>query len=139
MVEHERVDAKLGKLEAYLSGLEEKQHITEEAYRQDRDTQDIVERRFEKAIQSCIDIANHIVASEGFRQPTDYGDLFVILHEENILTNELSRKMVEYAGFRNVLAHEYANIQNDLVYEHLQDIESFYTFAEQIHAYTEQQ
>jgi uncharacterized protein YutE (UPF0331/DUF86 family) len=33
--------------------------------------------------------------------------------------------MIEIAGFRNVLVHEYANIVDERVYGHLQDIERF--------------
>lgn len=40
--------------------------------------------------------------------------------------------MIEMAGFRNVLAHEYADIVDDHVYDNLQDIERFRTFAIEI-------
>jgi uncharacterized protein YutE (UPF0331/DUF86 family) len=33
------------------------------------------------------------------------------------------------AGFRNVLAHDYAEIDDDRVYDHLQDIEHYREFA----------
>ena len=42
--------------------------------------------------------------------------------------------MVEMAGFRNVLAHEYATIDDGLVYVQLQDLEHFRTFAMEIDA-----
>jgi uncharacterized protein YutE (UPF0331/DUF86 family) len=40
--------------------------------------------------------------------------------------------MVEMAGFRNVLAHEYARIIDERVYEHLQDLERLRRFATEI-------
>lgn len=66
----------------------------------------IVERRFEKAIQACLDVASHVVATEGFREPTDYGDLFRILEENDVLSPATADRMVEIAGVRNVLATE---------------------------------
>ncbi len=33
--------------------------------------------------------------------------------------------MIEMAGFRNVLAHEYAGIDDERVYDHLQDLPQF--------------
>ena len=42
--------------------------------------------------------------------------------------------MVEFAGFRNVLAHEYANIIDEHVHEHLQDLEPFREYAAAIRA-----
>lgn len=85
-----------------------------------------------KAIQASIDVAAHVVASEGYREPTDYGDLFRILEAEGDLSPELADLMVEYAGFRNVLAHEYADIQDHLVHEHLQNLEPFREYAAEI-------
>lgn len=67
MAEPDRVRSKLGKLEEYLRGLDEKRGVSREEYLEDRDLQDIVERRFEKAIQASLDVASHIVSAEGFR------------------------------------------------------------------------
>lgn len=36
------------------------------------------------SIQYCLDIANHIVASEGYRTPRDSYDAFVILADEQV-------------------------------------------------------
>lgn len=132
MVDPDRVRTKLGRLEEYLRGLSEQQDVTREAYLDDRDRRDIVERRFEKAIQSCLDVASHVVATEGYREPTDYGDLFRILEENDVLSGSVADLMVEMAGFRNVLAHEYARIDDDRVYDHLQDLERFREFAREV-------
>lgn len=126
---------KLGNLEEYLRGLAEKQDCTETEYLGDRDLRDIVERRFEKAIQASLDIAAHIVASEGFREPRDDGDLFRILEREEVLSSTVADRMIEMAGFRNVLAHEYASIDDERVYAHLQDLERFRTYAHEIDAF----
>ena len=137
MVEPDRVRSKLGRLEEYLRGLDEKRTCTRTQYRSDRDLQDIVERRFEKAVQASLDIAAHVVSSEGFREPRNYGDLFVILGEEGILDEKTKEEMTEMAGFRNVLAHDYADIVDDRVYDHLQDISRFRRFAVAIDEYLE--
>lgn len=139
MVDADTVLTRLGRLEEYLRGLEAKQDCTLDEYRRDRDRRDIVERRFEKAVQASIDVASHVVAEEGFREPQNYGDLFEILAEEGILTSSTADQMVEMAGFRNVLAHEYANIDDDRVYEHLQDLDHFRTFAAGIRALLDDQ
>ena len=132
MADPDRLRTKLGHLEEYLRGLAERQGVTKETYLRDRDQQDIVERRFEKAIQACLDVASHVVASEGFREPTDYGDLFRILEENEVISPTTADEMVEMAGFRNVLAHEYARIDDERVYEHLQNLERFHDFAHEV-------
>jgi len=137
MAEPDCVRSKLGKLEEYLRGLDEKKGVSKEEYLEDRDLQDIVERRFEKAIQASIDVASHIVSAEGFREARDYGDLFVVLGEEDVIDEDLDSKMVEMAGFRNVLAHEYSGIDDERVYRHLDNLERFREFARQVHAFVE--
>lgn len=132
MVDPDRLRSKLGSLEEYLRGLEEKRSCTKREYLRDRDRQDIVERRFEKAIQATIDIASHLVASAGYREPDDYGDLFRVLEEEGILSEPTAERMVEMAGFRNVLAREYADIVDEEVYAQLQDLEHFREFATEL-------
>lgn len=132
MVDVDRVRSNLGTLEEYLRGLADKQNCTKEEYLGDRDLRDIVERRFEKAIRASLDIAAHVVASEGYREPEDYGDLFRILEEESVLSPEVAARMVSMAGFRNVLAHEYSDIDDEIVHDNLQDLEHFRSFAEEI-------
>lgn len=132
MVDPDRVRTKLGHLEEYLRGLIEQQDVSREQYLGDRDRQDIVERRFEKAIQACIDVAAHVVATEGYREPTDYGDFFRVLEENDVISSAVADRMVEMAGFRNVLAHEYARIDDERVFEQLQDIEHFREFAHEV-------
>lgn len=132
MVDPEKVERKLGELEEYLKGLEEKKGCSIEQYKRDQDLQDIVERRFEKAIQSCTDIASHVVSSESFREPENYGDNFQILAEEDVLSSDVAEKMVEMTGFRNVLAHDYAEIKNDRVYHQLQSLKKFHKFSEEM-------
>lgn len=138
MVDPKRVRSKFGTLEADLSDLAVRQDVGKQEYRTDRDIQAIVERRFQTAIQACLDVAAHVVAAEGYREPADYGDLFRILEEEGVVSSNVAERMVEMAGFRNVLAHEYATIDHDRVYEHLQDIDHFRRFVREVTTFIEE-
>lgn len=138
MVDPERVRSKFGTLEADLSDLAARQDVGKQEYRTDRDIQAIVERRFQTAIQACLDVAAHIVAAEGYREPADYGDLFRILEEEGVVSSNVAERMVEMAGFRNVLAHQYATIDHDRVYEHLQEIDHFRRFVREVTTFIEE-
>lgn len=82
-----------------------------------------------KVVQACLDVASHVIATEGYREPADYGDVFRILAENDVLSSDLAAEIVEMAGFRNVLAHEYAKIDDERVYDHLQDLDRFKEFA----------
>lgn len=81
------------------------------------------------SIECCLDIANHIIAAQGFRAPKDYADSFKVLEEEDLLNDSLGTKLRQMAKFRNRLVHLYGEIDNTYVYsfiEHdMQDILDF--------------
>jgi len=68
-------------------------------------------------IERCLDVANHIIATERFRAPQDYADSFKVLDENHIVPSELSQKLRQMAKFRNRLVHLYGEIDNSYVYQ----------------------
>lgn len=121
-----------------LEHLKSKQNVSFETYKKDRDIQAIIERRLETSIQSCIDIGNHIISSENMGSPSDYGEIFIILAEKEIINDSQANKLIRMAGFRNVLIHEYRDILIEKVYDILQNrLSDFYEFAQSILDYVE--
>jgi uncharacterized protein YutE (UPF0331/DUF86 family) len=45
------------------------------------------------SIECCLDVSNHIIASERYRAPKDYADTFKILEEEGVIDPQLSMKL----------------------------------------------
>lgn len=128
----------LNALNESLEHLKSKQAVLFEEYKNDRDIQAIVERRLETAIQSCIDIGNHIIAQQNLGSPSDYGEIFLILSQKGIINNKLADKLIKMAGFRNVLIHEYRDILIEKVYDILKNrLSDFYEFAQVILDYLE--
>lgn len=76
MVDTDVVKRILNSLNEALEHLKEKKDISLDDYKVNRDIQAIVERKLEIAIQSCIDIGNHIVSQEGLGSPDDYAGIF---------------------------------------------------------------
>lgn len=99
---------------------------------QDAYLRDIVERNLEIAIQCCIDIANRLISLEQAPKPRDSYESILRLGELGVLPGAFARELAPMAGFRNILAHEYLAIDWDLVYEHLQRLDDFYQFANDI-------
>ena len=86
-----------------------------------------------ESIEACIDISNYIISTQGFRRPMDYKDIFLIMGEQDILDKTLSRKMQEMAKFRNVLVHRYINIENERLFQLMENETSdFKEFIRQI-------
>ena len=80
-------------------------------------------------IEACIDIANYIISSERFRRAENYADMFKVLGENKIISENLAGKMALIARFRNFLVHRYEKLDTEkiveIVREHLVDIEMF--------------
>lgn len=119
MVEAATVRSLLQVIEARLARLEEVATVPLEDYRGDRDLQDIVERNFEVMIQACIDLGLHVLADEPRAVPESAREVFATLRETGLLESVLVARLEPMAGFRNVLAHVYAEVDAALVHANL--------------------
>lgn len=68
-----------------------------------------------------IDLAQHVISSEGHRVPRDYGDSFRVLAEVGVIDRALSERMVSLAGARNLIVHLYAEVDDDLLARAVRD------------------
>jgi uncharacterized protein YutE (UPF0331/DUF86 family) len=135
MVEKETIVRRLTFLEEYCSDLDEaRQNINREKF-QDKVVRRYIERTLHMAIEACLDIANHIVSYEGYREPVDNKDIFQVLFEQKILDERLTENLKKMAQFRNVIVHDYIRIQPEIVYAILQknlgDILEFANFIKE--------
>lgn len=82
-------------------------------------------------IEAAIDLANHLVAKNRWRAPEDYADTFRIMEEHNLVDAEFAERLQRMARFRNRLIHIYWDINDETIYNLLQedvrDIEEFLT------------
>jgi len=69
------------------------------------------------AIQNCVDIAAHIISEEGLGIPGSTNEMFYLLEENGYLDRDLTEKMVKAVGFRNLIVHEYGNIELNQVFD----------------------
>lgn len=95
--------------------------VTEEKIRTERDTRNMVMHAMLISIQSCIDIANHLIIQQNFPRPATYRETFEILTEKSVISEELGEALADLAGFRNVLVHIYWRLDLKRVYEILQN------------------
>jgi uncharacterized protein YutE (UPF0331/DUF86 family) len=116
-------------LESYLSQLVPYQDLDLAAYQRDWKTQRIVERTLHLAIETCMDLADHIVADRRLRVPETGAETFEILAEAGVLPADLGKSLALMVGFRNILVHDYARIDPTIVlrvlHEDLHDLERF--------------
>lgn len=129
MVDRDLIVAKAAAVRKHLKRIEYKREISLETFTKDIDCQDIVLFNFQMAIQNCVDIAAHIVGEKGFGIPGSTNELFHMLEENGFLQLEIAEKMARAVGFRNLMVHEYAKIDIELVYtlahENLDDLNDY--------------
>jgi uncharacterized protein YutE (UPF0331/DUF86 family) len=129
MVDKPTLDGLLVNLRQYVGELRRLAAVPREQFLEDPDKIGNAKYHFVIGIESCIDIANHVIASEGFRLPTDNADSFAVLVEERIIPADWKDRLASMARFRNRLVHLYSAVRDDLVCEYLQesvgDLEGF--------------
>jgi uncharacterized protein YutE (UPF0331/DUF86 family) len=121
MVSSQKIAEKLIALDEFLLLLKEIGSISSEAFLKDKILIGSAKYYLQVSIECCLDIANHIIASERFRAPKDYADSFKILEEMNIVSGKLSQKLQQMAKFRNRLVHLYGEIDNQYVYDFMRE------------------
>lgn len=90
------------------------------------------------AIETCLNIGNHIIGSEGMRSPEGYRDVFSVLNENEIIPDELTRNLRMMAGLRNRLVHLYWEIDDEQIIAFIQqELADFEYFAKHIASYME--
>jgi uncharacterized protein YutE (UPF0331/DUF86 family) len=97
----------------------------------DLDVQDIFVLNLQRAIQSSVDLATHVIASEGLGISDTVRGNFALLESAKIISKVLSKKMQSLVGFRNIAIHDYQALDVDILKailtKHLRDLERFYT------------
>ena len=111
---------RLQRLEQYIAELERQQSATLQTFRSDFTRQLAVERAFQAAVESCTDIAAHIVSVYSLGHPQESRDVYRFLAEAGYLDESFSEAMMAMVGFRNRIVHLYWDIDVDRLYQYLQ-------------------
>jgi uncharacterized protein YutE (UPF0331/DUF86 family) len=110
------VDARIAKIRQYVALLRKiLKQSNEKTFVQDPLIYGNAERYLQLAIQCVLDISNHVVADLRLNLPADNKELFETLAAHKILPKALSAKLTSMAGFRNILVHEYLEIDRHRV------------------------
>jgi uncharacterized protein YutE (UPF0331/DUF86 family) len=124
---------KLAELEEYLGQVKEYASTTVNRYSKDWKVQRIVERTLQMMMETCADIAGHIISDKGYRVPTTYADTFRVLYENGILNKELFETMEKMAKFRNIIVHHYDKVDTEIVIGILKkDLKDFSAYKDAI-------
>jgi len=119
-IERSLITAKLSKLRRYQRFLKELQAISIEGFAKDFKMRGAVERDLQVSVECVIDVGNEIISSLQLQRPERYRDIPYILAEARVIPKTFAERVASMIGFRNLLVHDYASINLNLVYEFLQ-------------------
>ena len=120
MVNAEVVRKRLGKLDEYLAILRGLRGYTYEEFTTNPERYGSAERFLQLAIEVLTDLGNHIIADLRLGTVEWYSDIPRLLHEAGYIDLEARENWIRMIGFRNVLVHDYLDVDRKLVYEVMQ-------------------
>ena len=87
------------------------------------------ERYLQLGLQSMIDAIHLTIIDMDVEKPEDNYEAVSILFKKKIISDEMAEKITKMIGLRNILVHEYEEIDNQKIYEVLvqkiSDLEEF--------------
>ena len=124
---------KLKQLEENIKILEEiKREITLQDIAKSKRYEWELRYGFFESIQIMIDISCKIVNHYNLGNPQNYRECIELLGKFKYMDEELSWKYIAMVGLRNLLIHEYAEIDTQKLYSFLDSIDDLKNFIRQI-------
>jgi uncharacterized protein YutE (UPF0331/DUF86 family) len=125
-----QLEQSIKKVEKYKKEIDKKKFLESGLY------QDALVHNLGRVVEAMLTIGNMIIAEESLKKPEVKEEIFQILEKEKIITQKLADALKGAAGFRNVLIHNYVDLDLDLVYRNIEKgLPVFREFLSQIAKY----
>ncbi len=130
-----RITEKITEIDEYFDQLSQIKPDTVEEYKGNLEKKAACERYVEKIVEAATDLAFLVIKVKKLSIPEDDINAFALLAENNIIDETLATKLKNAKGMKNIIAHQYGKINDDVVFEAIteeleQDIEAFMTCVE---------
>lgn len=112
-----RIKGKIKEIEGFLSDLESIVPSNFEEYKTDVKTKAACERFFEKIVEGIVDVAFLVIKEKNLVMPEEDKESFDILANANLISLELASNLKQAKGMRNILAHDYGRVDDELVFD----------------------
>ncbi|MCP3763924.1 DUF86 domain-containing protein [Domibacillus sp. A3M-37] len=91
--------------------------------------QDSIVLNIQRACESSIDLAMHIVAEKKLGLPQSSRNAFDLLETSKVIDQETAKRLKAMVGFRNIAVHDYQTLNlgilQQIVEKHLSDFTNF--------------
>jgi len=111
------IRARCAEIDASLARLEEFQRFSREQFLSNQDALDVACYRLLIAIEAALALCFHVSAKRLHQVPEEYAGCFSTLERAGLIPTELSSRLQQMAGFRNLLVHVYWKIDYGQVYD----------------------
>ncbi len=136
MSDHDRICAKLDRLQGYYAELKALSSLSLEEYMSNSIYRRAVERTMQLVVECATDINNMLLKLHAKKGSTDYFNSFIDIAEQNIIPVEFALKIAPSTGLRNILVHEYEEINDEIVYHSISTcLECYLTYMNLINQY----
>ena len=128
MTDLQTVKNKITRIQKDLSHLKEYTDISFDEIAKDYGKHKIVERIIEIVVNEAIDINQHIIVASGKgKLPFDFKQSFLLLAELKVYPEEFAKQISKSAGLRNILVHEYRQLDEQIFYHSIKECFEEYT------------
>lgn len=121
MLRPEILRKRLDKLDTYLEFLDRAQEYEKKAFMETPEYYGSVERFLHLSIETLNDMANHVIAAKELGFIDQYSDIPEHFANEQWIDEEMQEIWTKMIGFRNILVHDYLEVDREMVYEILQN------------------
>jgi uncharacterized protein YutE (UPF0331/DUF86 family) len=91
--------------------------------------------RFVTAMEAVLDTSHHLLASELWGPAEDSAGAVRLLAAHGVIEADLAERLASATGFRNILVHGYAEVDDDRVVAALDGLDDLAAFIEQVRAW----
>jgi uncharacterized protein YutE (UPF0331/DUF86 family) len=136
MIELDRVEGIFRNLDQYLANLRALAHLPKAELLTDAARLGGAKYYLQVAVECCVDVANHIIARQNWRAPQSRADSFAVLAENGVIPSEFLGTARRMVGMRNRLVHLYWEVDDETVYQVLQNnLGDFEQFKAAVYTY----
>ena len=121
MIDRDVLTAKMAHVRRHVNRVRSCDYGSFDQFKKDLNSQDLALFNLQMAIQFSVDAATHMIADNDWRLPQGMKDAFNVLFEQKVISESTRDTMQAMVGFRNVVIHDYAEIDFKKVYDVLQN------------------
>ncbi len=118
-LDKEKIAQRISEVQSAISSLEKYAKMNEAEFLNNDEKIAAAKYHLIAMIEGCVSICTHITAKELHKAPDGYTTCFKMLADNKILPEDIAGNLSKMAGFRNLLIHQYWEIENKKVYQYM--------------------